>query len=66
MKIIKQDLETIIYNRGKNWYIIWNKNGKRHREDGPASIWDVGHEYYRLDGYSIGKDSYWKEVHANY
>lgn len=29
---------------------FWFKNGKRHREDGPAVIWKEGDVGWRLDG----------------
>ncbi len=48
------DLPAIEWlNSGKQWW----KNGKRHRETGPAVIWD-GQETYWLDGKQLTKEEW--------
>jgi len=37
---------------------LWLKNGKRHREDGPAYIWANGRKFWYLDGKFIWDSEY--------
>ncbi len=44
---IPDDYTGIIeWSNGDNW---WYKNGKFHREDGPAKIWNNGYKSWYLD-----------------
>ena len=55
----------------KRWYL----DDKRHRQDGPAEIWDDGAEFWflhdklhRQDGPAVvypGRSEYW-HIHGNY
>ena len=40
----------------------WFKNGLRHRENGPAIIWDDGFCLYYLNDNLYFKKEYWKEI----
>jgi len=44
--------EVHVYPNGsKHWYL----NGKRHREDGPASEWADGEKYWYLNGVELAE-----------
>ena len=48
----KDGYEIRTYDNGsKGWY----KNGKRHREDGPAYEWTDGSKGWYLDGYPVSE-----------
>lgn len=64
MKIIKQDMRIWINNRLNS--LDWIKNDKLHREDGPATTWSTGKEYYYLNDFYYYIDDYWKKTHANH
>lgn len=34
----------------ENGSVVWYKNGKKHREDGPACIWSDGSKAWYLNG----------------
>ena len=38
----------------------WFKNGKRHREDGPAIVYDDVYKQWWLDGYKVWESGYGK------
>lgn len=60
-KIIEDGTEYII-EENSSGDIFWFKNGKRHRESGPACIYRSGIKGYWLDGihhYNINSDNEW-------
>ncbi len=34
----------------ENGAIVWLKNGKKHRENGPAAEWANGNKYWYIEG----------------
>jgi len=41
----------------------WYKNGKLHREDGPAEIYPVGTQYWWLNDLHYSRDDYYRELY---
>ncbi len=56
---IPNDYTGIIESISGDFY--WFKNGKWHREDGPAKIWSNGYKFWYLDDYCVWS-SYLKAV----
>ena len=55
--------------RRYNNYTSYRLNNKRHREDGPAIIWDDGHISYYLNGKHHREDGpavIWSDGHVLY
>jgi hypothetical protein len=53
------DLPAIETVRGTR---IWFKNGKRHRETGPAIVWANGPEYRYLAGRHYSEENFYKKL----
>jgi len=51
------------YVKYTNGTQMWYKNGKRHREDGPALIWYDGTQMWWLNSRLYSKEAYYQELH---
>jgi len=59
-RIPKNYTGRVEFNNGTRW---WFKDGKRHREDGPAAIGADGNHSYWLNNECYTREDYYRELH---